>query len=100
MSAPDIRHYLPIAELKWLCWPPFQCRQISALNVTNQKSTARTSKTPGRTRMINHFEVGGQTVGRLCRAMALCGSPGRDETQVAARAGGAVWRKRVKAYRA
>ena len=46
MSAPDIRHL------------PSNAGKSSALNtLTNQKSLARTSKTPGRTQLINLFEV-------------------------------------------
>jgi GTP-binding protein len=49
--------FLPIPVLKWLLLAA-QCGKSSALNtLTNQKSLARTSKTPGRTQLINLFEV-------------------------------------------
>lgn len=50
--------YLPIPELKWLLPGRSNAGKSSALNtLTNQKSLARTSKTPGRTQLINLFEV-------------------------------------------
>ncbi len=50
--------YLPIPELKWLLQAVSNAGKSSALNtLTNQKSLARTSKTPGRTQLINLFEV-------------------------------------------
>lgn len=50
--------YLPIPELKWLFAGRSNAGKSSALNtLTNQKSLARTSKTPGRTQLINLFEV-------------------------------------------
>ena len=43
----------------WNCFcGTLKCRESTALNaLTNQKSLARTSKTPGRTQLINLFEV-------------------------------------------
>lgn len=49
--------FLPIPVLKWRS-PAAQRGKSSALNtLTNQKNPARTSKTPGRTQLINLFEV-------------------------------------------
>lgn len=90
--------YLPIAELKWLCWP-FQCRQIQRPEHVDQpKSLARTSKTPGRTQLINLFEV--------VDGKRLVDLPGYGYAEVPEemkrkwqRALGNIWRN-VKAYRA
>lgn len=50
--------YPPIRVLKWHLLAAFNAGKSSALNtLTNQKSLARTSKTPGRTQLINLFEV-------------------------------------------
>ena len=59
----------------------------SALNtLTNQKSLARTSKTPGRTQLINLFEVAdGKRLVDL-PGYGYAEVPGRDEAQMAARA--------------
>ncbi len=50
--------FLPIPALKWRSPRRSNAGKSSALNtLTNQKSPARTSKTPGRTQLINLFEV-------------------------------------------
>ncbi|WP_413739304.1 ribosome biogenesis GTP-binding protein YihA/YsxC [Sodalis sp. RH21] len=58
MSAPDIRH-LPIdTGIEVAFAGRSNAGKSSALNtLTNQKGLARTSKTPGRTQLINLFEV-------------------------------------------
>lgn len=58
ISAPDIRH-LPTDEGIEIAFAGrSNAGKSSALNtLTNQKSLARTSKTPGRTQLINLFEV-------------------------------------------
>ena len=58
MSAPDIRH-LPVDEgIEVAFAGRSNAGKSSALNtLTQQKSLARTSKTPGRTQLINLFEV-------------------------------------------
>jgi len=58
MSAPDIRH-LPADEgIEVAFAGRSNAGKSSALNtLTQQKSLARTSKTPGRTQLINLFEV-------------------------------------------
>ncbi len=58
MSAPDISH-LPIDSGVEVAFAGrSNAGKSSALNcLTNQKSLARTSKTPGRTQLINLFEV-------------------------------------------
>ena len=56
MSAPDIRHLPSGIEVAFA--GRSNAGKSSALNtLTNQKSLARTSKTPGRTQLINLFEV-------------------------------------------
>lgn len=57
-SAPDIRH-LPADEgIEVAFAGRSNAGKSSALNtLTNQKSLARTSKTPGRTQLINLFEI-------------------------------------------
>ncbi len=58
-SAPDIRH-LPEDEGIETCLQDAPMLVNLALNrVTNQKSLAKTSKTPGRTQLINLFKVTG-----------------------------------------
>lgn len=50
--------FLPIPVLKWRAAGRSNAGKSSALNtLTNQKNLARTSKTPGRTQLINLFEV-------------------------------------------
>ncbi len=58
LSSPDIRH-LPADTGIEVAFAGFSnAGKSSALNtLTNQKSLARTSKTPGRTQLINLFEV-------------------------------------------
>ncbi|MGL4454440.1 MAG: ribosome biogenesis GTP-binding protein YihA/YsxC [Plesiomonas sp.] len=60
-SAPDIRH-LPMDNAIEVAFAGrSNAGKSSALNtLTNQKSLARTSKTPGRTQLINLFEVAEQ----------------------------------------
>lgn len=87
MSAPDIRHLPSDCGIEVAFAGRSNAGKSSALNtLTNQKSLARTSKTPGRTQLINLFEV---VDGK--RLVDLPGygyaEVGRDETQVATRAG-------------
>ncbi|MDT0204929.1 ribosome biogenesis GTP-binding protein YihA/YsxC [Serratia marcescens] len=57
-SAPDIRHLPGDAGIEVAFAGRSNAGKSSALNtLTNQKSLARTSKTPGRTQLINLFEV-------------------------------------------
>ncbi|CRL46580.1 putative GTP-binding protein EngB [Sodalis glossinidius str. 'morsitans'] len=57
-SAPDIRHLPVDSGIEIAFAGRSNAGKSSALNtLTNQKSLARTSKTPGRTRLINLFEV-------------------------------------------
>lgn len=57
-SAPDIRHLPPDTGIEVAFAGRSNAGKSSALNtLTNQKSLARTSKTPGRTQLINLFEV-------------------------------------------
>ncbi|SFN58111.1 cell division checkpoint GTPase YihA [Izhakiella capsodis] len=57
-SAPDIRHLPPDTGTEVAFAGRSNAGKSSALNtLTNQKSLARTSKTPGRTQLINLFEV-------------------------------------------
>nr|WP_279161852.1 ribosome biogenesis GTP-binding protein YihA/YsxC [Plesiomonas shigelloides] len=60
-SAPDIRH-LPVDNAIEVAFAGrSNAGKSSALNtLTNQKNLARTSKTPGRTQLINLFEVAEQ----------------------------------------
>ncbi len=98
MSAPDIRHLPSDCGMKWLLLQPFQCRQIQRPEHVDQpKSLARTSKTPGRTQLINLFEVVMANGWSTCRAMATR-SP-EEMKRKWQRALGAIWRN-VKAYRA
>ncbi|EJA7222901.1 YihA family ribosome biogenesis GTP-binding protein [Escherichia coli] len=58
MSAPDIRHLPSDTGIEVAFAGRSNAGKSSALNtLTNQKSLARTSKTPGRTQLINLFEV-------------------------------------------
>ncbi len=57
-SAPDIRHLPVDSGIEVAFAGRSNAGKSSALNtLTNQKSLARTSKTPGRTQLINLFEV-------------------------------------------
>ncbi|WP_206486176.1 ribosome biogenesis GTP-binding protein YihA/YsxC [Thalassotalea sp. G2M2-11] len=59
ISAPDIRRLPDDAGIEVAFAGRSNAGKSSALNaLTNQKSLARTSKTPGRTQLINVFEVG------------------------------------------
>lgn len=58
ISAPDIRHLPADTGIEVAFAGRSNAGKSSALNtLTNQKSLARTSKTPGRTQLINLFEV-------------------------------------------
>lgn len=58
ISAPDIRHLPEDSGIEIAFAGRSNAGKSSALNtLTNQKSLARTSKTPGRTQLINLFEV-------------------------------------------
>lgn len=58
ISAPDIRHLPADTGVEIAFAGRSNAGKSSALNaLTNQKSLARTSKTPGRTQLINLFEV-------------------------------------------
>lgn len=58
ISAPDIRHLATDSGIEVAFAGRSNAGKSSALNtLTNQKSLARTSKTPGRTQLINLFEV-------------------------------------------
>ncbi|MFC0179664.1 ribosome biogenesis GTP-binding protein YihA/YsxC [Thorsellia kenyensis] len=58
LSAPDIRHLPPDTGVEIAFAGRSNAGKSSALNtLTGQKSLARTSKTPGRTQLINLFEV-------------------------------------------
>jgi len=58
MSAPDIRHLPSDTGIEVAFAGRSNAGKSSALNtLTNQKGRARTSKTPGRTQLINLFEV-------------------------------------------
>ncbi|MCW2476803.1 YihA family ribosome biogenesis GTP-binding protein [Candidatus Symbiopectobacterium sp. NZEC151] len=58
ISAPDIRHLPADSGIEVAFAGRSNAGKSSALNtLTNQKSLARTSKTPGRTQLINLFEV-------------------------------------------
>jgi GTP-binding protein len=58
MSAPDIRHLPSDTGIEVAFAGRSNAGKSSALNtLTNQKGLARTSKTPGRTQLINLFEV-------------------------------------------
>lgn len=58
MSAPDIRHLPSDEGIEVAFAGRSNAGKSSALNtLTQQKSLARTSKTPGRTQLINLFEV-------------------------------------------
>ncbi|WP_130835478.1 ribosome biogenesis GTP-binding protein YihA/YsxC [[Erwinia] mediterraneensis] len=57
-SAPDIRHLPADSGIEVAFAGRSNAGKSSALNaLTNQKNLARTSKTPGRTQLINLFEV-------------------------------------------
>ena len=57
-SAPDIRHLPSDTGIEVAFAGRSNAGKSSALNtLTNQKNLARTSKTPGRTQLINLFEV-------------------------------------------
>lgn len=57
-SAPDIRHLGPDTGIEVAFAGRSNAGKSSALNtLTRQKNLARTSKTPGRTQMINVFEL-------------------------------------------
>ncbi|RLM23211.1 YihA family ribosome biogenesis GTP-binding protein [Brenneria alni] len=58
ISAPDIRHLSTDSGIEVAFAGRSNAGKSSALNtLTNQKNLARTSKTPGRTQLINMFEV-------------------------------------------
>ncbi|PWC15277.1 ribosome biogenesis GTP-binding protein YihA/YsxC [Brenneria corticis] len=58
ISAPDIRHLATDSGIEVAFAGRSNAGKSSALNtLTNQKNLARTSKTPGRTQLINMFEV-------------------------------------------
>ncbi|SET48103.1 ribosome biogenesis GTP-binding protein YihA/YsxC [Thorsellia anophelis] len=58
LSAPDIRHLPPDVGVEIAFAGRSNAGKSSALNtLTGQKSLARTSKTPGRTQLINLFET-------------------------------------------
>lgn len=58
ISAPDIRHLPSDTGIEVAFAGRSNAGKSSALNtLTNQKSLARTSKTPGRTQLINLFQV-------------------------------------------
>ncbi len=58
LSAPDIRHLPSDTGIEVAFAGRSNAGKSSALNtLTNQKGLARTSKTPGRTQLINLFEV-------------------------------------------
>ncbi|WP_210081766.1 ribosome biogenesis GTP-binding protein YihA/YsxC [Pantoea endophytica] len=58
LSAPDIRHLPADVGIEVAFAGRSNAGKSSALNtITNQKGLARTSKTPGRTQLINLFEV-------------------------------------------
>ncbi|WP_245929611.1 ribosome biogenesis GTP-binding protein YihA/YsxC [Brenneria roseae] len=58
ISAPDIRHLATDSGIEVAFAGRSNAGKSSALNtLTNQKNLARTSKTPGRTQLINLFEV-------------------------------------------
>lgn len=58
MSAPDIRHLPEDSGVEIAFAGRSNAGKSTALNaLTNQRSLARTSKTPGRTQLINLFEV-------------------------------------------
>ncbi|NIF24057.1 MULTISPECIES: ribosome biogenesis GTP-binding protein YihA/YsxC [Pantoea] len=58
LSAPDIRHLPSDSGIEVAFAGRSNAGKSSALNtLTNQKSLARTSKTPGRTQLINLFQV-------------------------------------------
>lgn len=58
MSAPDIRHLPDDHGVEIAFAGRSNAGKSTALNIlTNQKNLARTSKTPGRTQLINLFEV-------------------------------------------
>ncbi|MDH2924984.1 cell division checkpoint GTPase YihA [Nicoletella semolina] len=58
ISAPDIRHLPEDAGIEIAFAGRSNAGKSTALNaLTNQKNLARTSKTPGRTQLINVFEV-------------------------------------------
>ncbi|WBM70639.1 ribosome biogenesis GTP-binding protein YihA/YsxC [Buttiauxella sp. WJP83] len=58
LSAPDIRHLPSDTGIEVAFAGRSNAGKSSALNtLTNQKALARTSKTPGRTQLINLFEV-------------------------------------------
>jgi GTP-binding protein len=59
LSAPDIRRLPEDSGIEVAFAGRSNAGKSSALNtLTNQKSLARTSKTPGRTQLINVFEIG------------------------------------------
>ena len=61
ISAPDIRHLPEDSGIEVAFAGRSNAGKSSALNtLTNQKSLARTSKTPGRTQLINVFSIGEQ----------------------------------------
>ncbi|MEI7077820.1 ribosome biogenesis GTP-binding protein YihA/YsxC [Pectobacterium versatile] len=58
ISAPDIRHLATDSGIEVAFAGRSNAGKSSALNtLTNQKNLARTSKTPGRTQLINLFQV-------------------------------------------
>ncbi|MFP1482503.1 ribosome biogenesis GTP-binding protein YihA/YsxC [Escherichia coli] len=86
MSAPDIRHLPSDTGIEVAFAGRSNAGKSSALNtLTNQKSLARTSKTPGRTQLINLFEVAdGKRLVDLPGYGYGAEVPGRDEAQMAA----------------
>ena len=60
LSAPDIRRLPADSGIEVAFAGRSNAGKSSALNtLTNQRSLARTSKTPGRTQLINIFEIAG-----------------------------------------
>lgn len=77
-SAPDIRHLPADTGIEVAFAGRSNAGKSSALNtLTNQKNLARTSKTPGRTQLINLFEVAEGSALSTCPAMVMRKYPKR-----------------------
>lgn len=77
-SAPDIRHLPADTGIEVAFAGRSNAGKSSALNtLTNQKNLARTSKTPGRTQLINLFEVARASALSTCPAMVMRKYPKR-----------------------
>ncbi|NYY75702.1 hypothetical protein DMI70_00820 [Escherichia coli] len=86
MSAPDIRHLPSDTGIEVAFAGRSNAGKSSALNtLTNQKSPARTSKPCGAPSLSTCLKWLTASVWLTCW-VRLCGSPGRDEAQMAARA--------------